>query len=330
MTPSRMISGDTSEQTRFSNILVVCDGGAGDEATMQLAVEMLADTGAVPAVMGLVAPPAGLKRLAKHAGIDPEDVILRIKAEERNRLERLASDLPNPIVIDVRTGKPFLDIIRQVISEKHDLVIKAAEAWNGAPKSLFTSTDQHLLRKCPAPVWLHMPQTPKPPQTVLAAVDVDFEAASQPDTLSGLNATVIETAAKIAHTSDAVLHIVHAWQAAGEGLVWMWSNMRDPQKEVDAYLQSVFEQSRKNLQDLIDTTDLPDTHLRTHSIKGSPRDVLPDKVTELKVDTLVMGSVARTGIPGFIIGNTAEDILNRVECSVVIVKPPGYISPVKS
>lgn len=41
-----------------------------------------------------------------------------------------------------------------------------------------------------------------------------------------------------------------------------------------------------------------------------------------------MGSVARTGIPNFIMGNTAESILGQVKCSVLVVKPDGFISPV--
>lgn len=41
-----------------------------------------------------------------------------------------------------------------------------------------------------------------------------------------------------------------------------------------------------------------------------------------------MGSVARTGIPGFIIGNTAESILGQVQCSVLVIKPDGLISSV--
>lgn len=43
---------------------------------------------------------------------------------------------------------------------------------------------------------------------------------------------------------------------------------------------------------------------------------------------VVMGTAARTGIPGFIMGNTAETILNRPDCSVLAVKPPGFVTPV--
>ena len=45
-------------------------------------------------------------------------------------------------------------------------------------------------------------------------------------------------------------------------------------------------------------------------------------------DLLVMGTIARTGIAGFIVGNTAERLLPRIPCSVLAIKPEGFVSPV--
>lgn len=42
-----------------------------------------------------------------------------------------------------------------------------------------------------------------------------------------------------------------------------------------------------------------------------------------------MGTVARTGISGVIIGNTAEAVLEQLQCSVLALKPPGFVTPVK-
>jgi universal stress protein E len=42
-----------------------------------------------------------------------------------------------------------------------------------------------------------------------------------------------------------------------------------------------------------------------------------------------MGTLGRAGIAGLLIGNTAEKILHQVECSVMTVKPDGFVSPVK-
>jgi nucleotide-binding universal stress UspA family protein len=49
---------------------------------------------------------------------------------------------------------------------------------------------------------------------------------------------------------------------------------------------------------------------------------------EQDIDLLVMGTVCRTGISGFLIGNTAEEVLNQIDCSVLTVKPEGFVTPV--
>jgi hypothetical protein len=42
-----------------------------------------------------------------------------------------------------------------------------------------------------------------------------------------------------------------------------------------------------------------------------------------------MGTVCRTGAAGFLIGNTAETILADVTCSILALKPEGFISPIE-
>jgi len=67
---------------------------------------------------------------------------------------------------------------------------------------------------------------------------------------------------------------------------------------------------------------------RLHMPKGAARKVIPEIAKELQVDCIVMGTVARTGIPGLFMGNTAETILDQLECSVLAIKPPGFVTPV--
>ena len=43
-----------------------------------------------------------------------------------------------------------------------------------------------------------------------------------------------------------------------------------------------------------------------------------------------MGTVARTGIPGYLISNTAEKILTEINCSILAVKPESFSTPVKT
>lgn len=56
--------------------------------------------------------------------------------------------------------------------------------------------------------------------------------------------------------------------------------------------------------------------------------MVPGLATELAVDLVVMGTVSRIGIPGQLVGNTAEVILNNPACPVAAVEPPGFATPV--
>ncbi len=51
-----------------------------------------------------------------------------------------------------RSGTPFLEVIKEVLQNGHDLVIKPAHGHSRLSAMLFGSTDLHLLRKCPCPV----------------------------------------------------------------------------------------------------------------------------------------------------------------------------------
>jgi nucleotide-binding universal stress UspA family protein len=41
-----------------------------------------------------------------------------------------------------------------------------------------------------------------------------------------------------------------------------------------------------------------------------------------------MGTLGRPGTPGVFIGNTAEDVLQTTQASVLAIKPFGFVSPV--
>ena len=65
-----------------------------------------------------------------------------------------------------------------------------------------------------------------------------------------------------------------------------------------------------------------------HLIKGYARKEIPLFTKEINADLVIMGTVDRTGIPGLFMGNTAESILNQLDCSVLAIKPQGFVTPV--
>lgn len=235
----------------------------------------------------------------------------------------------------VLTGTPFLEIIREVLRNAHDLVVKCPDTPDWLDR-LFSSDDKHLLRKCPCPVWMVRAQTGESFDRILAAVDVDDNYQPKDlKTRQALNEMVIELASSLALAEFAELHIAHAWEATGEEFMRHGAFMQRPEQEIDAYVDQVRQHHAQLLDTLIaqvsaklgkDTTDFIKPQL--HMTKGAARKVIPELAEELQVDCIVMGTVARTGVPGFIMGNTAETILEQLGCSVLAVKPAGFVTPV--
>jgi universal stress protein E len=65
-------------------------------------------------------------------------------------------------------------------------------------------------------------------------------------------------------------------------------------------------------------------------LEGDARSVLPQFVEKESVDVVILGSLSRSGVAGFLMGNTAESMLNQLNCSVITLKPDAFRSPVLS
>jgi universal stress protein E len=63
-------------------------------------------------------------------------------------------------------------------------------------------------------------------------------------------------------------------------------------------------------------------------VKGPPAELLPELASRLDANLIVMGTVARRGLSGLIMGNTAENMMRAVGCSILTVKPEGFVSPI--
>lgn len=317
----------------IARVLAVADPD-GAEDMLGAAVEFAARHGARLDVISCIEPPPDLAGLARAADLTPEAIRDRLRERRRNELtETLQRFIPDAETrLHLPVGKAFVSIIRTVLDEAIDMVIKTAEPLSGFPGVLFASTDQHLLRKCPCPVWLRLPETRQSPRTILAAVDVNTSESVEPDTQDDVNRRVLETALQIAAGEDATIHVLHAWDAPAEGMIWAFSAGSDPQSAADRYISEVKMERRRALDALItsvrERAGPTSARFADRMVRGAPRTAVADEAKALAADALVIGTVARTGLRGIIIGNTAEDILNTVGCSVIAVKPRNFTCPV--
>jgi nucleotide-binding universal stress UspA family protein len=93
-------------------------------------------------------------------------------------------------------------------------------------------------------------------------------------------------------------------------------------------VEKVREQTAADLEALVQSFGGRLPGFRAIHLPGAPEDVIPAFAAEQALDLLVMGTVARTGVAGFFIGNTAERVLRNLPCSVLAVKPDGFVCPV--
>jgi len=253
--------------------------------------------------------------------------------EHRNRLEALIEPYRKRlhIELEVLVGELFLEVIRTVLRNNHDLLIKPAENPSFIQR-LFGSNDMQLLRNCPCPVWLTRATEASKYEHILAAVDFDPDLPD--DTEQNLNWQILELAGSLAISDFAALHVLHVWEAPAEAMLRIWADdpltaSRTYVQEVRASHEAAHNQLRQQLIGRVgkETSDYlaPHFHLR----RGIATTVIPQLAQELNADLVIMGSVARVGIAGLLIGNTAEAVLEQLQCSVLAVKPPGFISPVK-
>ena len=321
---------------RFKNILCVMEPDEVCKPALERAVA-LADNNQAGLTVVHVVP-----RITAGIGMPeggPISADLQTVAVDRGQqeIESLVEPYHKRLKIETKVlvGITFLEIIREVLRNGRDLVIKVAEDYDWLDR-WFGSDDMHLLRKCPWPVWLLKPAAPKTYRRILAAVDVgDYYPPQEMRARHALNRQILEMASSLAMSEFAELHIGSVWETIGDSAMRHSAFMHTPEEKINAYVEQVRQKYATSLDalmqevaDYVGQNAIDYLKPQLHLIKGGPRIEIPALTKQIEADLVVMGTVARTGIPGFIMGNTAEMILNQIECSVLAIKPPGFVTPV--
>lgn len=235
------------------------------------------------------------------------------------------SETEPQITIKFESGTtPAICTIRRVLRDAHDLVVKEAEPKEGSKG--FKAMDMELLRKCPCPVWLCRPiQKHRNEIRVAVAIDPQYEEQVGHD----LAVRLLELSRSLADTCSGQLSIVSCWLYEFENTLRGNAWIKVSENELQKFVTNTQSEHKAALEALIRESSIGGEY-HVHHIKGRPDQMIPSFVENEKVDVLVMGTVARTGIRSFIIGNTAENILQGLGCSLLALKPNGFLSPVKA
>ncbi|MFC1879212.1 universal stress protein, partial [Chloroflexota bacterium] len=180
------------------------------------------------------------------------------------------------------------------------------------------------MRKCPCPVWVLNPTQPKHYSRILAAVD----PTPSDEQRNALNIKILDLATSLAHRERCELLIIHAWSSLVESHVQS-GRVNVPQSKLDEWDQGLRDKHRRLLGEFLQLYGLENLNHQVYMLKGEAGKLIPALAAAKEVELIVMGTVSRTGIAGLLIGNNAEKVLRQVNCSVLAIKPDGFITPVK-
>lgn len=322
------------KQTGYRDILLVLTSGVDETATLGYAAALAEDhRSALTVVEVLTETSTGVEQ-----GVSSPDELEEQMAESRRRrLEALVARLNVGLNVQTKVlvGRPHEEITREVVSNGRDLVLKAAEGGNGLKERLFGNDDSRLLKTCPCPVLLFRSIPPKPyrHRLVCAGVYQDEHPGGHRDDRYAINHRILESATWLATAQFAELHIVHAWEAYGEQ--YLRSGRSHLQFDADDYVESEQKRNRQalnaclsELRESVTSDLLPAFNPVCHLVKGSHRDEIVRVAVSMEADLVVVGDLVHSGLTGLIVDSTAEAIIKHLDCSVLVVKPPEFVTPV--
>jgi nucleotide-binding universal stress UspA family protein len=300
-------------------LLIACDG-LGRGVAIPPAVASMARLFDAEAILVNVAPHVpGSWWLSTALHEELQASLIKARQDHLEELGRSLRGVPTQTV--VRQGEPHIEIVRAALQHHCDVVVVVDDPELHSRGRSFGTTTMKLMRKCPLPVWA-VREGSERPKRVMAAID------GEPDKPEGqhLNRQVLELALAFTPPRAAPLTILHAWSLWGEEMLGTQGLMSP--EELTEEVAKTEREHRRWLQSVVDEGPFDEGDVQVELVKGDPTRVVPEVVDRDKVDLLVMGTVARTGLPGLFMGNTAEHILNSVGCSVIAVKPADFVSPI--
>ena len=215
------------------------------------------------------------------------------------------------IKINVIWHKNFYQgLINHIHEENYDLVVKTAHTHPKLSKLIMKPMDWHLLREVSEPILFVKEGVKKGKKNIMGAIKIQTNGDHH-----DLNHKILDATQQLAKMGTDDTHLVN---------VFPWP-MVDVNKfrhlfDESGYFDAAQKAHKKAMDEYLEKFDFDEDNV--HVIEGlEPEDIIPDIVTEARVDLLVMGSVGREGLAAAMIGNTAEKILDELGCDVLALKP---------
>ena len=224
----------------------------------------------------------------------------------------------------VRWDTPIHEgIVRQVQRLKPSLLVAQSSRKARAARLVFTQADYKLIETCPCPVLFIKNGRPYSDTMVIAAVDPE-RSHGKP---TALDDGILDMAVMIRNALGGRLRVFHAL-APWEYTVRMNRELRNLPTVLQEDVRGAYwNKTKDKVVALARRHDIGDEYVDV--VEGDAAELLPHIASSQSAQIVALGAVSRSRIGRALIGHTAERVLDALECDVLIVKPPGFQTPVR-
>jgi len=210
-------------------------------------------------------------------------------------------------------GTPFHEVVlARVAATRPDLVVKYSTYHSRIERTLFTGSDWHLVRDCPAPLLLVKEPGRLAGTRILACVD-PLHTHDKP---ASLDRQLLRRGASLAARLGGELHVLHVCAiprpANLVGDAYVAALAMPPDEEWRGRAREAYRQ-------LMSGYDLPRD--RVHQRVGVAEREIVAAARDLEVGIVLMGAVSRRRLERWFVGSTAESALDRLPCNVWVERP---------
>jgi universal stress protein E len=307
---------------KFQKILAVIDGNIEQQKSLARAIEISQKTGA--SITAFLTIYDFSYEMTTMLSMDERETMRQAVVDDRTEwLTSLISDdfADANCTLDIKVvwhNRPYESIIYEVIDKGYDLIVKGTQQHGILKSVIFTPTDWHIMRKAPVPVLLVKEHDWPIGGKILAALNVGVDIVEH----QSLNQQITHHALQFASLLKSEVHLVNSYPGTPTNIV-----IEIPEFDPTHYNQTIRDHH----------VDAMQHHALQHNIaankchveEGLPEVVIPKYAQQLDAELVVLGTVGRQGISAALIGNTAEHVIDKLNCDVLTIKPEGFVSPIR-
>lgn len=304
---------------KYQDILVIIDPTTNEQKALKRAIQLASHTNAV--ITAFVSIFDFSYEMTTMLSSDEREIMRKSVINDREIwLDDIICGMEtNGLTIKrnvIWHNRPFEAIIEQVINENHHIVIKGTHQHDKLKSVIFTPTDWHILRKCPCPVLLVKDHSWPKNGNILAAVNVGSDESEH----QSLNQKITEEAINLSKIINANVHLINSFPGTPVNIT-----IEIPEFNSSQYNDSMLQHHKDAMLEHAKKFNINPENTQVE--EGLPEDVIDRVSQELDAELVILGTIGRTGISAALIGNTAEHVIDRLNCDVLALKPEGYISP---